>query len=165
MKTAMNSESIVLLVDDDPHVLSTFQRILRRCDVSELRILTAENALEGLELLVRYPVALIMSDMHMPGMDGVRLLEQTKRLRPHTVRIMLTADPSLGTARYAVNQGEVFRYLSKPWNNEEVIQAVKDGVERYWSEVEGKVQLRELFRENVELKNKCLLMSGPGVEQ
>lgn len=152
----MNNESIVLVVDDDQHVLNAFQRVLRRCDVRNLRILTAQDAMDALELLLRNPVAVVMSDMHMPGMNGVQMLEEAKRLRPYTVRVMLTGDPSLRTARYAVNQGEVFRYLSKPWNNEEVMEAVKDGVERYWAEVEQKVKMKELFRENIQLKNNCL---------
>lgn len=160
----MNMEAIVLLVDDDKYLLSALQRILSRHGSGNWKILTAENALDGLELLVRHPVALVVSDMHMPGMDGLQLLEEASRIRPYTVRVMLTADPSLGTARAAINRGEVFRYLSKPWNNEDVMKTVTDGVDRYRSEVERKVMQRELIRENVELKNKCLFMKGFGAE-
>lgn len=160
----MSTETIVLLVDDDKYLLSALQRILYRHAPGNWRILTAESALDGLELLVRHPVALVVSDMHMPGMDGVELLEKARQMRPHTIRAMLTGDDTVRAARDAVNRGEVFRYLLKPWNNADVMQTVKEGVERYWAEVERKVAMRELFRENVELRNRCLLMNGSGAE-
>lgn len=161
----MNMETIVLLVDDDKYLLSALQRILGRHVPADWKILTAESAVEGLELLTSYPVAMVISDMHMPGMDGVRLLEKVRHMRPHAIRAMLTSDDSARTARDAVNRGEVFRYLLKPWDNEDVVRTVKDGVERYWYEVERKAMLRELVRENIELKNNHILMRQPGTQQ
>jgi len=100
-----------LLVDDEPNVLESMQRQLRnRFDVK-----SAQSGEEALEVLrTGGPFALIVSDMRMPGMDGVQLLSLVKDMYPDTVRIMLTGNADQETAVEAVNAGQIFRFLSKP---------------------------------------------------
>jgi response regulator RpfG family c-di-GMP phosphodiesterase len=101
----------ILLVDDEENVLQAYTRVLRaRFDLD-----TAEGGEQALRLLEdRGPYAVLVSDMRMPGMDGVELLSKARVRFPETVRIMLTGNADQGTAIHAVNQGEIFRFLSKP---------------------------------------------------
>jgi len=101
----------ILLVDDDPSILAGFRRQLRKLyDVS-----TAESGQAGLDLIVDgAPFALVVSDMNMPGMDGIQFLRQVKEIKPNTVRMMLTGQSDINTAVEAVNEGSIFRFLTKP---------------------------------------------------
>lgn len=101
----------ILLVDDEPNVLQSMQRQLRK----RFKVVVAESGDEALNVLKsKGPFAVIVSDMRMPGMDGVQLLSRTKENYPDTVRIMLTGNADQGTASDAVNAGQIFRFLTKP---------------------------------------------------
>ena len=119
--------STVLCVDDEPNILSALQRVLRG-EVD--RVLTAPGGAEALELLEHEPVDLVISDMRMPGMDGLQLLERLHAQRPQTVRILLTGHADIDSAIGAVNRGAVFRYLQKPWQENLLRGAVHEGLER-----------------------------------
>lgn len=153
----MNSEHVILLVDDEKEVIAALIRILRRENV---HILTASNALDGLEILTTNKVALAIVDRNMPGMDGLQFLARMKKINPSSVRVMLTGDQNMKTVQAAINEGEVFRYLSKPWSAEDVIRTVRDGIELYEADIERRAFLRGTIRENVELRNKCLFLQG-----
>ena len=101
----------ILLVDDEPNVLQSMQRQLRK----RFNVVTAESGNKALAVLKNEgPFAVIVSDMRMPGMDGVQLLTQVKDTFPDTVRIMLTGNADQQTATEAVNVGQIFRFLTKP---------------------------------------------------
>lgn len=101
----------ILLVDDDPNVLQSMQRQLRK----RFEIETAGSGIEAIKILKEEgPFQVIVSDMRMPGMDGVQLLAQVKDMAPETVRIMLTGNTDQETAAGAVNTGQIFRFLTKP---------------------------------------------------
>jgi len=101
----------ILFVDDEPRILQAFERQLRK----RFSISTAESAEEALKILRDDgPCAVIVSDMWMPGMDGITLLTRVKNLYPDTVRIMLTAHTDQKAAIEAVNCGLIFRFLTKP---------------------------------------------------
>lgn len=106
----MTSEKI-LFVDDEPNVLQSMERQLRK----RFNVTTACSGEEALRVLQEDgSFAVIVSDMRMPGMDGVELLSQVKNLYPDTVRLMLTGNADQGTAAEAVNTGQIFRFLTKP---------------------------------------------------
>lgn len=117
----------VLCVDDEPNILAALHRVLRGAQVN---VLAAAGGEEALALLRAQPVDMVISDMRMPGIDGVQLLEQLHQRWPQTVRILLTGHADLHSAVGAVNRGAIFRYLQKPWNEHELQAAVREGLER-----------------------------------
>lgn len=119
----------ILCVDDDPAILSAYQRNLRRLGPA---IDTAPSGSEGLRLLTAQgPYAVVVADMHMPGMDGVQFLTRVKEQAPDTVRMMLTGADDQRTAIQAVNEGSIFRFLSKPCPTEELAKALTAGLRQY----------------------------------
>ena len=118
----------ILLVDDDQEILDTFSRLLRK----QFKIDTALEAKEGLIAVSKGgPYAVIVSDMRMPGMDGIQFLTRVKEVAPNTVRIMLTGNADMNTAVQAVNEGSIFRFLNKPCSPEAFTNALSAGVEQY----------------------------------
>ena len=118
----------ILCVDDDENVLAGFQRQLRK----QFEVETALGGQEGLELLDNIgPVAVIISDMRMPGMDGIEFLTKVKDVWADTVRIMLTGHADLITAIDSVNEGNIFRFLIKPCPLENLINSLEAGIEQY----------------------------------
>jgi response regulator RpfG family c-di-GMP phosphodiesterase len=103
----------VLLVDDEPAVLRALGRLL---SVDGHNVLKAEDPAVALELLGREKVDVVVADIDMPRMNGVELVAQIRRLYPAVVRILLTGRATLGSTIDAINEGEVFRYVTKPWD-------------------------------------------------
>lgn len=118
----------VLFVDDESSVLKSIERLFIDYD---MRILKATNADEALNILSNEEIAVIVSDNCMPGMNGVELLSHIKERSPDTMKILLTAHAELGVAVDAINEGEVFRFIIKPWDNICLVTTVKDAVKRY----------------------------------
>jgi serine phosphatase RsbU (regulator of sigma subunit) len=118
----------VLFVDDDPKILAAFQRQLRKKVVIE----TVESGAEGLEVLRRDgPFSLVVTDYCMPSMNGIEFLGRAREIAPETVRIMLTGSADLGAALQAVNQGNIFRFLTKPCSSDNLLEAVQAGIHEY----------------------------------
>lgn len=111
----------LLLVDDEPSILSALKRLLRR---EGYHILCAESAAHGLELLATHLVQVIISDQRMPVMTGTEFLGKVKDLYPDTVRLVLSGYSELNTLTEAINKGAIYRYLSKPWDDEKLKQEV-----------------------------------------
>jgi response regulator RpfG family c-di-GMP phosphodiesterase len=117
----------ILCVDDDPYLLDGYRRQLRKAfDVD-----TAQGADEGLAALAQQTYAVVVSDMRMPGMDGVQFLSRVQRQYPDSVRMMLSGNADLQVAIDAVNQGQIFRFLTKPCSREVLLGALKAGVDQY----------------------------------
>ncbi len=118
----------VLFIDDDLNILASFKRRLgRRFDIA-----TVPGGEQGLEVLERDgPVAIVISDQRMPGMDGIQFLGEVKKLAPDTVRMMLTGNTDLTTAIKAVNEGNIFRFFTKPCPPEDMAHAIEDGLKQY----------------------------------
>src|SRR5256885_3529058 len=104
----------ILLVDDEPNVLDGYRRTLGR----EFTMETAVGGQEALALMEKAPYAVVVSDMRMPGMDGVQLLSRVKTQSPDTIRVMLTGHADMETAINAINEGSIFRFLNKPTTKE-----------------------------------------------
>lgn len=107
----------LLLVDDEPSILSSLRRLLRN---EGYRILTANSGREGLAVLGREEVDVIVSDQRMPGMTGVEFLRSVRQLYPDTVRIVLSGFTELQTVTDAVNAGAIYKFLTKPWDDEQL---------------------------------------------
>lgn len=107
----------LLLVDDEPHVLSALTRLLRR---EGYRVLCAQSAAQALELLSTNSVQVILSDQRMPVMTGIQFLGKVKQLYPDIVRMVLSGYSELSALTDAINEGAIYRFLSKPWDDDKV---------------------------------------------
>ncbi len=114
--TASDASAIptVLLVDDEDSILSSLRRLLRR---EAYRVLTANGGQAGLDELARSRVDVIVSDQRMPGMSGVEFLHRAKELYPDTVRMVLSGYADLQSITDAINEGAIYKFLSKPWDD------------------------------------------------
>ena len=126
MNDTLDTATTVLLVDDEPGILSSLRRLLRPAGY---RIFTAESGKAGLEVLEHEPVDLVISDMRMPEMDGAQFLEQVRNRWPKTTRILLTGYADVASTIAAINRGEIYRYVSKPWDDDDLKLVVRDALE------------------------------------
>jgi len=122
-----NAET-VLFVDDEQMILRSIERLFMD---SPHRILTTNDVDEALEIVGREPVAVVVSDQRMPKMQGIELLEKIKGVSPDTIKILLTGYADLQTAIRAINSGEVFRFIQKPWDDTELASLVHEALERF----------------------------------
>jgi type II secretory ATPase GspE/PulE/Tfp pilus assembly ATPase PilB-like protein/FixJ family two-component response regulator len=130
----------ILFVDDEPNVLNAMRRIFRQ---ENYTILTAPSGPEALQLLQKEPAHIVISDHRMPGMTGAELLRKIKELYPQTIRIMLTGHADVNAVMGAVNEGAVYKFITKPWNDEDLRLTVSLALEQY-----------DLIEENKALKNQ-----------
>jgi EAL domain-containing protein (putative c-di-GMP-specific phosphodiesterase class I)/CheY-like chemotaxis protein len=117
----------LLLVDDEPNIVSALKRLLRRDGYD---ILTASGGAEGLEVLAQHKVDVIISDQRMPGMSGVEFLRKAKALHPDTIRIVLSGYTELQSVTDAINEGAVYRFLTKPWDDERLREQISKAFEQ-----------------------------------
>lgn len=143
-------QATLLFVDDEPSILAALNRLFRPLGY---RILTADSGAAGLGILEREAVDLVVSDMRMPMMDGAQFLERVCRQWPRVMRILLTGYSDVAATIAAINRSEIYRYIAKPWNDEEILLTVRDALERQRLEAEN-ARLNELtLRQNEELKS------------
>lgn len=125
---AVPSRYRLLLVDDEPNVLKSLQRVFRQ---ENYEVLTASSGEEALRLCAEQPVQVIISDHMMPGMTGAELLKRLKQNHPDTIRIMLTGHADTGAVMGAVNDGAVYKFILKPWNDDDLRITVSLALEQY----------------------------------
>lgn len=151
----------ILLVDDESHVLSSLVRALFD---EPYDILTAENGESGLVVLEKNPeIKVIISDERMPGMGGAEFLARVKDSAPQIIRIMLTGHASLESTMKAVNTGEIYRFFTKPWEDSDLIIALRLAVEKFDLEEENRRLLRTVKRQSQELRD--LEERFPGISE
>jgi len=144
-----NSGLTLLFVDDEPNILSSLKRLFRP---HGYRILTAPGGREGLAMMEKETVDLVVSDMRMPEMDGAAFLQQVASRWLDTVRILLTGYSDLASTIAAVNEGQIYRYISKPWEDNDILLTVKRALEQKRLEKE-RARLEALTRkQNAQLK-------------
>jgi DNA-binding NtrC family response regulator len=119
-------QQTLLLVDDEPNILAALKRLFRRDGHA---ILTASSGEQGLEMLARHKVDVIITDQRMPGMTGVEMLRTAKSLYPDTVRMVLSGYTELQSVTDAINEGAVYRFLTKPWEDEQLREQVRQAFE------------------------------------
>lgn len=122
-----NKPPVIVCVDDDEAMLSTVVRCLKR---EPLDIRSTLSASEALGWIAADDIAVLVSDYDMPEMTGAQLAGHARRVRPETTRILLTGKRTLETAIDGINQGEIFRFLNKPFDNDQLRSAVHSGVAR-----------------------------------
>ena len=108
---------VLLLVDDEENILSSLRRLLRR---DGHRILTASSGAQGLEILASESVDVIVSDQRMPEMTGTEFLTKARVLCPDSVRIVLSGYTELESVTSAINEGSVYKFLTKPWEDQQL---------------------------------------------
>jgi len=118
----------ILIIDDEIHVLRALQRALQN---EGYEIVTTTSAEEALTLLRRYKFKVVITDERMPGMFGSELLATITVRQPEVVKLLLTGYASVEAAIRAVNEGEVYRFLTKPWDDFELKLAIRAGIENY----------------------------------
>lgn len=144
--TDERQEGALLIVDDEENILKALMRVFRR---DGYHILTASSGEEGLEILKAYPVAVILSDMRMPNMDGVEFLDKVRKLYPDTIRIVLSGYTDLDSVTEAINRGAIYKFLTKPWDDELLRENISNAFHQY-----------DLERSNASLNVELERMSG-----
>ena len=176
MSVSESKSREILVLDDDPVVLAALRETLERERYNVRAFNSAKSALAGLE---ERAYATIISDQRMPEMTGLEFLDKCKQIQPNASRILITGVLTLNTVIEAVNRGEIFRFLAKPWIREEVLATVDNAVQRYAlveanerlsidtlelndklvksnSELEDKIQQLELQARDLEASNQVL---------
>lgn len=120
-------EHTILCVDDESDNVDALERLFRK----KYRVLKATSGKQALKLMKTEPISLIISDQRMPEMTGVDFLEETIKSHPETVRILLTGFTDIESVIAAINSGQIYRYVTKPWDPRDLMTAVDRGIERY----------------------------------
>jgi response regulator RpfG family c-di-GMP phosphodiesterase len=148
LSTTPAAPSTILIVDDEPVVLSALQQTLER---EHFHVVACSSPRKALAILADRDFAVIISDQKMPEMLGLDFLIESRRIRPQASRILITAVLSLPTIVDAINKGEIFRFVAKPWLREELIATVRNAVHRHELVTQNVVLQAETLRLNTEL--------------
>jgi len=140
----------ILVIDDEEIVLVGLRETLAR---EGHQVVTASNPFLALQELQKQPFSVIISDHHMPGVTGLEFLAQAKEIQPDATRILITAVLSLDTVIDAINHGEIYRFIVKPWLREELLATVKSAVQRY-----------DLIRRNSALQAEAIALNQQFME-
>lgn len=148
----MAAKPCLLVVDDEPDVVDSVHNLLRY----DYRVLGATRASDGLALLDRERVQIVMSDQRMPEMTGVEMLQRVKESHPDAVRLLFTAFADLDAVVGAINEGNVYRYISKPWEVEELKMTLRQAYQHYELQEERRKLLQEVQAKNAMLASANL---------
>ncbi len=144
----MEQKIRVLYVDDEVNNLKSFKATFRRI----FKVYTAESGKEGLELFNTTPIDVLITDQRMPEMSGIELLMAVKEINPEPIRILLTGYSDINAVIDAINKGQVYRYLSKPWQEDELRVTIESAYEVFKLRRENKELLTKLERANNQLE-------------
>src|SRR5690606_3679039 len=139
----------LLIVDDEARILSALKETLER---QGFHVVACQHPLKALELVRQRPFSVIVSDHLMPEMTGLEFLVECRRIQPLATRILVTAVLSLPTIVEAINRGEIYRFIAKPWLREELIATMRNAVNRYELLMQNEKLLSETARLNQELR-------------
>lgn len=148
MTAPTKKKHVLLVVDDEADLVDSIQHLLRR----EYHVLGATRAAEGLKIVEREPVQIVMTDQCMPEMTGVEFLRRLRETHPDTVRLLFTAYADIKAVIDAINQGNVYRYITKPLQPEDLLAVLKQAAEYYDLLAERKCLLQELQQKNQNLE-------------
>lgn len=123
----------ILVVDDEPDILFSLRGLLR----TDFTVFTANSGTEAIELLRDNPVHVIMTDQRMPGMTGAEMLSRVRATCPEAIRMIFTGYADIKAVIEAINHGGVHRYLVKPWDPDELREALLDACQRYTRQMEA----------------------------
>jgi diguanylate cyclase (GGDEF)-like protein len=144
------SQCSLLVVDDEPYILNTLSSLLG----GEFEVLTADSGEVAQAVFTQRNVDIILTDQRMPRITGVHLLEWVRQNYPKTIRLLMTGFAELDEAVQAINRGEIFRYLFKPWHTEELLQILHQAARTFLLEHSHEELLEELRRLNLQLEER-----------
>jgi DNA-binding NtrC family response regulator len=130
----------ILLVDDEPEILFSLRGLLRR----DFEVHTAESGHEAIDILKQHPIHIIMTDQRMPDMTGVQLLHQVAEDYPQAIRIVFTGYADIKAVIDAVNEGHIYRYITKPWDPDELLSVLRQACAEFDRLVARQLLLRDL---------------------
>ncbi len=145
----VSAEIKVLLVDDEVSVLHAVRRVFSRSKI--VKLIAVEDHFEAMEVVAEQDVGLVISDQRMPGMTGLEFLSWVNATHPRIVKIIMTGDTDIQTAVQAINDIGVYKFIRKPWNNDDLYWTVIRALEM----VQMKQENRELMAE-LDEKDRCL---------
>lgn len=149
LPTIFADKPTILLVDDEESILNSLRRLLRG---QPYEVLLATSGEQALDIMAKQPVDLVMSDARMPNMDGATLLAHIHQRHPDTLRILLTGYADLTMIVKAINDGQIDRYISKPWHDEELLLTLRQSLAYQRSERERLHLVQETWEQNEELR-------------
>src|SRR5579862_6029559 len=144
-----NAKHCLLVVDDEPDLVHSVQDLLR----FDYRVLGATRAADGLKIMDKEEVHIVMTDQRMPEMTGVEFLKKLRQTHPDVVRLLFTAYADIKAVIDAINQGSVYRYIPKPFDPQELQTVLKQAVEHYELLAERKDLLSQLQAKNAQLES------------
>ena len=153
----MNRRHTLLVVDDEFDVVQSLQDLLRR----EYRVLGATHVRDALRLLREQPVHVVMSDQRMPDTTGIEFLRAVRHEQPEAVRLLFTGYADIKAVIDAINEGHVYRYITKPWDPDELRTILHQAGEQYDLLVERQRLLDDLRRKNQELEQANVELHRP----
>ena len=145
-------QKTLLVIDDEEEILKALNRQFRR----DYQVYMARSADEGLRIMTETPVQVIISDQRMPGMNGAEFFGKIKHEYPDAIRLLLTGYADIQAVIAAINDGNIFRYITKPWDPVELDTIVRDAFERYNLIVQNRTLLTDLRQANVMLEQRVV---------
>jgi response regulator RpfG family c-di-GMP phosphodiesterase len=139
----------LLCVDDEKNILNALKRLLRK---EKFRLLTGNSGQEGLDILAENEVHVVLSDQRMPGMNGTEFLKEVKALYPDILRIILTGYTDVDSISEAINEGHIYKFFLKPWNDQNLKLEIRQAMEQYGLMQDNKRLHDQVFQRNQELK-------------
>jgi len=144
-------EKSLLVVDDEEYIIASLKRLFRREDMT---VISAKTGEEAIELLKANKVAVIISDQLMPNMTGVEFLSKAREIQPDTIRIVLSGYSDIKSITDSINEGAIWRFIPKPWDDDMLIKIVTDAFLQYQLVEDNKKLTDKLAVTNSELKDK-----------
>ncbi|WP_158542321.1 hybrid sensor histidine kinase/response regulator [Lujinxingia litoralis] len=154
------SRGTFLVVDDEPDILDAIARLFRK----EYHVLTAQSVDEAMELIAEHDVQVVMTDQRMPRMSGIEFLAELRQEHPHIVRVLFTGYSNIADVIDAINEGHVYRYISKPWKPVELRLFVAQAFDYYRAQRERRELLKQLREANDQLEHQNALLSDANEE-
>ncbi|MEA2639519.1 MAG: hypothetical protein QOF51_913 [Chloroflexota bacterium] len=153
-----HAQATILMVDDEPNLLAGLTRILGR----HFKVTTAVGGPAGLEAIERAgPFEVVVSDMRMPGMDGATFLGHVRRMTPDTTRMLLTGQTDIQSAIAAVNEGQIFRFLSKPCDSTVLVKSLEAAAEQYRLVTSERVLLEQTLLGSIKALTEVMALADP----
>lgn len=144
----MSKDIRILYIDDEVHNLQAFRANFRR----DFKVLTAESGPEGLEIVRSEELNIILTDQRMPEMTGIEFLVEVQKINPEPMRILITGYSDINAVIDAINRGQVYRYLNKPWHYEDLKATILSAHEVFMLRRENKELIEKLERANEQLE-------------
>lgn len=147
----MTEPAKILWVDDEANILKSIRRLFM--DMETVDIIPCASGEEGLEIIRQHPdVQVVVSDYRMSGMNGVDFLRQVNEMNPETIRIVLSGYADTGSVVGAINEGRIYKFIAKPWNDDELRVTISKAIELYRLQQENTRLNAQLQKTNEELK-------------